>query len=107
VSFIDKAKPPMSRWYKSGMEMYHVQPPVKYKILDSLSVSSSQLTLGKTIGQGRVTGIEVFLTLCMCNEGEFGIVYKGILKKSNVRSQVAVKTLKGSVVASYCNHGDY
>ena len=71
----------------------------------SLIVNSCNLQLGKTIGQGtwliQQTGKTDYV-VSICLSGEFGIVYKGMLKRSfseGYSETVAVKTLKGKLQA--------
>lgn len=68
-----------------------------------LLVNSCNLQLGKTIGQGKMFIVihpqfDCITVAIFFSTGEFGIVYRGLLKKSfteGFSKTVAVKTLKG------------
>ena len=74
------------------------------QISSSLLVNSCNLELGKSIGQGsfQLTIQDVIIIHVMSiYSGEFGIVYKSLLKISfqdPFSETVAVKTLKGKII---------
>ena len=64
-------------------------------------IAMSQLKLKEIIGEGMCISIHILpvtlpLLLITKFEGEFGIVYRGLLYQDKIPKVVAVKTLKGT-----------
>ena len=65
---------------------------------DNMIVDGSMLSVSTIIGQGlwhTDSTILIIMTLYRLFTGEFGVVYKGILKKGANDELVAIKSLKG------------
>lgn len=83
------------------MPQYTVRSSFLHDIPKSLVISSNNLQIGKSIGQGKNSGHTWHAHACYFHapfEGEHGIVYKGTIKSVYVgipSETVAIKTLKG------------
>ena len=80
---------------------------VQYNIPQQVIIHSNYLDLGKTVGQGNINIIfkNSWLSQYCYSKGEFGIVYKSRLKRSQhdtISDIVAVKTLKGRLCIAKC-----
>ena len=67
-------------------------------IPDDMVIDSSLVNVSTVVGQGWYTKSEPLFhaKLLFISAGEFGVVYKGMLKKGAVNEVVAVKSLKGT-----------
>ena len=95
----------------ADLHHFKVQSSYKLKIPSSFIIPSSNLKLGSTLGQGELIRYQtLFVSIIAQSEvpddifflilGEFGVVYKGYLKRGvseTVNATVAVKTLKGII----------
>ena len=69
---------------------------------DDMIIDASKLDISTAIGQGTCTNsidlVQCKLIYILVYAGEFGIVYKGLLRRDGASEVVAVKSLKGTVV---------